>query len=337
VRSKTKRELTRTEIQALLQEALGREAELSGCEEFTDGWFSAVYGLRLADGRELVLKLAPAAGLTLLRYEFELMRTEISFYERAAAAGLPVPRIVSADPERGYLLMERLHGTPLATLKPALAAAELASSRAEIGRFAARLHGIAGPRFGYPRRDGRTQSASWSVSFMAFVEDVLADAVDFGTELPVAPERIAAVVRHHELLLDEVTRPSLVHFDLYDSNVFLLPNSALGAGDADGAGAGYAIEGVIDGERAFYGDPIAELVGLAYFSEPAEVPGLLPAYLGRELTVAERARLRLYTVYMLLIMLVEAKPRGFDPVEHEPVRQFALDRLEQELSALSKS
>jgi hypothetical protein len=38
---------------------------------------------------------------------------------------------------------------------------------------------------------------------------------------------------------------------------------------------------------------------------------------------------------MLQIMLAEAEPRGFDPAEHEPIKRFALDRLEQELSELS--
>jgi hypothetical protein len=77
------------------------------------------------------------------------------------------------------------------------------------------------------------------------------------------------------------------------------------------------------------------LVGLAYFSDdPAGVPGLLPAYLGRELTTGERTRLRLSTAYMCLIMATEGATRDFDPVEHEPVRRYALDRLEAELSAL---
>ncbi|MEV2240808.1 hypothetical protein [Micromonospora sp. NPDC049891] len=59
------------------------------------------------------------------------------------------------------------------------------------------------------------------------------------------------------------------------------------------------MEGIIDGERAFYGDPIAELVSLAVFAEPAGVPGPLPGYLGRDhLTDAERDRLRLYQMYL---------------------------------------
>lgn len=323
MRSKTKRHLTNEQIQALLHDVLGTAAELESCEEFTNGWFSAVYGVRLADGRDLVLKLAPAPGLTLMRYEFELMRTEIEYYQRLATAGLPVPRIQAADADRGYLLMERLRGTPLDALKADLPQEQLAAIRGEIGRFAARQHAITGPLFGYPRRDQRTRSESWRVAFLAFIDDVLADAVDFGVELPAPPDRIGVAIRRHERLLDEVTTPALVHFDLFDSNLFLVP-----------ANGTYAIEGVIDGERAFYGDPIAELVGLAYFSDPAGVPGLMPGYLGRELTANERTRLRLYTAYMLLIIATEGATRGFDPVEHEPIRRFALDRLEAELSKL---
>jgi hypothetical protein len=44
----------------------------------------------------------------------------------------------------------------------------------------------------------------------------------------------------------------VVHFDLWDSNVFVQ--------ERDGR---FGIEGVIDGECAFYGDPLAEFVALA--------------------------------------------------------------------------
>jgi aminoglycoside phosphotransferase (APT) family kinase protein len=159
---------------------------------------------------------------------------------------------------------------------------------------------------------------------------VLADAVEYRRELPAPAASIGRLFDRHADLLDEVTTPVLVHFDLWDGNIFVLPAAGT---DRDG----YAIEGIIDGERAFYGDPIAELVSLALFADPADLPGLLPAYLGRPLTDRERIRLRLYTAYLYLIMATEGATRGFDPAGHEPVRRTALALLDAELTALGRT
>jgi aminoglycoside phosphotransferase (APT) family kinase protein len=325
MRSITKRLLTTDQIRELVKHGLGSQVELAGCEEFTDGAFSAVYGVTV-DGRELVLKVAPPPDLRLMRYEVDVAHIEAEFYRRAGAAGLPLPRLYAADPELGYLLVERLRGESLRTAREAMTPAELARVRHELGSICARLGRVTGPRFGYPRRDGHTRSASWRTSFLTFMEDVLADAVEYGRELPAPAEAIGELVGRHADLLEDVTTPTLVHFDLWDGNVFVVPGPD-----------GYRVEGIIDGERAFYGDPIAELVSLGLFRNPAELPGLLDGFLGRPLTERERARLRLYTVYLYLIMVTEDATRGFDPAEHEPIRRFALDRLDAELTALARS
>lgn len=325
MRIATKRDLSAGQIAELVRHGLGPAVELAGWYEITDGSYAAVYAVDLADGRELVLKVAPDPGLRLMRYEVDLMHIEIEFYRRAAPAGVPVPRLYAADPDLGYLLVERLHGESLHTAKDAMTPAQLERVRRELGGICTRLHRVSGPRFGYPRRDGHTRSTSWRSSFLAIVDDVLADACEYRRELPAPADTIRAVVHRHAHLLDEVTTPVLVHFDLWDGNVFVVPD-----------GDGFRVEGLLDGERAFYGDPIAELVSLALFDDPAEVPGLLPGYLGRPLTDRERTRLRLYTAYLYLIMVTEAATRDFDPADHEPVRLATLARLDTLLASIKE-
>jgi aminoglycoside phosphotransferase (APT) family kinase protein len=320
----TKRHLTGDQIRELVLHGLGPRVDVDGFEELPDGYFSAVYGLRLTDGRELVLKVAPSPSLRLMRYEVDVAHIELEFYRRAAAAGVPLPRLYAADPDLGYLLMERLRGEPLHTAREAMTPAQLERVRRELGSICARLRGVTAPRFGYPRRDGHGRSASWRSSFLTFMDDALADAVEYDCELPVPADAVAALVHRHAGLLDDVTTPTLVHFDLWDGNVFVVP-----------AQDGYAVAGIIDGERAFYGDPIAELVSLALFHDPAELPGLLPGFLGRHLTDRERTRLRLYTAYLYLIMVTEGATRGYEPADYEPVRRSTLVRLDAELAALA--
>ena len=325
MQSITKRHLTDHEIRMVLHRAFGPDTEPLRTTAFTEGCFAAVYGIDLADGRELVLKVSPSPQLRLLRYEVDLANTEIEFYRFATAAGLPVPAVRFADADGGYLLIDRLRGRSLEAVKSDLSAGQLERLRHDLGAICARLATVTGPAFGYPRRDGHTRSGSWRTSFLAFVDDILTDAVEYHRELPMPAERIAELISRHAAVLDEVSTPSLVHFDLWDGNIFVLPD-----------GDGVTVEGIIDGERAFYGDPIAELVSLALFTDPERVPGLLAGFLGeqRQLTAGERLRWRLYTVYLDLIMVTEGAVRGHVTEEQDQFRTFVLGHLAEHLAEL---
>jgi aminoglycoside phosphotransferase (APT) family kinase protein len=97
-------------------------------------------------------------------------------------------------------------------------------------------------------------------------------------------------------VLDDVTTPSLVHFDLWPGNILL----------RDGQ-----ITGIVDGERAFWGDPLAEMVSLALFGDIADDAAFLAGYGGIEFDDSARRRIALYQSYLYLIMLIEGDPRGY--------------------------
>lgn len=74
--------------------------------------------LRLKDGRELVLKGVP-------RQDRERWRpgqawTELQVLDILGAAGAPVPKLVAADPQAGWLLLTYLPGQPLGEVLPRL-------------------------------------------------------------------------------------------------------------------------------------------------------------------------------------------------------------------------
>ena len=87
--------------------------------------------------------------------------------------------------------------------------------------------------------------ARWSSAFVALFDDALADGEAASVELPVAYETIRALIRESGDVLDEVTAPCFVHWDLWDSNVFVDPDTL-------------SVVGVIDFERALWGDPLME-------------------------------------------------------------------------------
>jgi len=149
---------------------------------------------------------------------------------------------------------------------------------------------------------------------------VLDDAIRWSIPLPVPRERILGLVEAHAAALDEVTRPALVHFDVWPGNVFLT-----GVGDRP------AIQAIIDHERAFWGDPLAEFVTPTIYQglDPADpiVLGYLDAGGELRLDDAARARDTLYRVYLFLLLLVEHGPRRYPEEKFAPIRERATAAL----------
>jgi aminoglycoside phosphotransferase (APT) family kinase protein len=97
--------------------------------------------------------------------------------------------------------------------------------------------------------------------------------------------------------------------------------------DPDG---GWRLEGFIDGERAFYGDPVAELCSLALFREPDEAT-LAPF---GELTPNASRRLALYTAYLYIIMAIEGATRGWHTPERQEYEAWLNTQLANHLATL---
>lgn len=303
VDSLTKRRLSAAALDALVRRALG--VPLGAHVELTDGMFNTAYRLTAADGRETVLKVAPPPDVPLLTYERDLMRTEALAFGLMAARGLPVPEVLLHEDD--FLLMTALKGEPWSAARPRLTDAEHGALRRELGAIVRELHTIRGDVFGYAQGPN---AATWREAFTKMVDAVLADADRFGVELPDV--RPAVEARAH--LLDEVTEPVLVHFDLWEANIFL----------ADGH-----VEGIIDPERALFGDPLAEIATLALFTDLDDDFKAGYGYAG--FSGAEETRIALYRAYLCLVMIVEGVPRGYAGEEREAHVRFFREKLAEYL------
>ncbi|TCN35034.1 phosphotransferase family enzyme [Kribbella orskensis] len=295
-----KRQLDRAGLDELLAEAGVGPAASS--EELTEGTFNTVYRIGRPDG-DLILKLSPDPDAPGLTYEQDLIHTEAEFY-RAALGKAPVPEVVHEGED--YLLMTALPGT---TLQSAGAGAGV---RGELGGIVASLHEVTGTGFGYPQK-GLVQR--WSEAFLSMVDDVLGDAERYAVRLPRPAEQIWQAALDRKDLLDDVRTPRLIHFDLWDGNVLV----------EDGR-----ITGLVDGERAFWGDPVAEFVSLSLLS------GLDDELLAGYGADVDREKLSLYRVYLYLIMLVEGTPRGYTGARHEGLVKLVESHLLTELGALEQ-
>jgi aminoglycoside phosphotransferase (APT) family kinase protein len=318
-----------TELAAMVHRGFGPCAGVAGWRELTSGCHNSAYVVTLDDGQELVLKVAPPPDRRLLAHEVDLMRSEVEVYAHSVAAGVPAPTVVFTDFDRtllgsDYAFLSRVPGQPLDQVAKAMTEAELAAARGQAASVAVRLHRITGTAYGYPRRRGGSWCSTWRAAFGAMTAGLIADAERLGAILPAAPERIDALLRRHADALDDVRRPALVHFNLWDGNILVDRTPPSGC---------WRVTGLIDAERAFYGDPLAELVSLTLLREIDDAPEVLDGFAAGgtpvELTGRVRRRLALYRTYLYLIMTIAGSTRGW------PDRRWMAEPLERELALLA--
>jgi aminoglycoside phosphotransferase (APT) family kinase protein len=318
----TKNRQSRDALRAMVARAYGPDQVPDGddwARELGHGWFNVAYRIRLRDGAEVVLKIAPPPQVEVLTYERGAMATELAALRLIAEhTSVPVPRVDYADQshelcDADYFFMPYIDADNFAVVRASLPAAESDACDEALGAVTRELNSIRGAAFGPLAGPA---DATWRACFTRMIGDVLADgerrAVDLGYGYDVIREMIAA----DEDSLDEVTEPRFVEWDLWAGNVMI----------RDGK-----IVAIIDHERAFYGDPLIE-AGFTALDLPAfgDSTAFMRGYGLVELTPTERRRRRLYTLYLVLIMIIETEYRGHtDPAAYD----WARERLRELMAA----
>jgi fructosamine-3-kinase len=131
------------------------------------------------------------------------------------------------------------------------------------------------------------------------MEAMLTDGEALAAALPVSYAQVREQLHRHAGTLDEIREPSFVHWDLWAGNVFVkLENGE------------YVIEGIIDWERALWGDPDIETAVACRFYGPTFFEGY-----GKQLATdgSEAIRQSLYRIYLWLALLIEIKVRDYEP------------------------
>lgn len=305
--------------------------QLLSCEPVSGGTYNTVFRLTTTESSRLILKLPPHAHTPGLEYERGLLTGEVTYYRHAADLHeVPVPSVLRCQlqdhgPVGKYLLMSERPGTAWNTLADTMAEAERSRLRRSLGRILARAHSVTGPGFGYPAQSVTALSPHWRAAFTAMFEAVLRDADRYSAWLPIAATTIHDALQAAAPALDEVRDPTLVHFDLWEGNILL-----------HGPPGAREISGIVDGERMFWGDPLAELPSLHILGIAEDDPDLMAGYYDDQehsLDDSARTRIQLYRCYLYLIMLVETVPRGTPKKETEWLRSHIGPALEAAVQA----
>jgi aminoglycoside phosphotransferase (APT) family kinase protein len=326
--SNTKTTFTPEILSALIKANFGTATTIDRIVPLTAGWFNTAYAITFNNLKpDVVLRIAPHPEQRVLTYERDLMRREVAIIETVRdVPGIPAPNLVACDfsrrvIDRDCMFLEMLAGRPFNEVKDAMDPAAVEDVERAIGRCVARLGEITGPSFGYAGGGPGAGATTWRAAFLAMVEALLRDGEALGAQLDRTWDDLRALFERHAPALDAIAQPSLVHWDLWAGNVFVKPQNGA-----------YTVEGLIDWERALWGDPDMETAVACGFYGPAFYEGYGHARVedapGSARPVAVRQSL--YRLYLWLIMVIEAKVR-FEDADHLP---WAREQLRKELAWL---
>jgi aminoglycoside phosphotransferase (APT) family kinase protein len=301
--SKTKNKKTRTEIESMVKRAFNGLGLATGDEAVTElklGWFNAAYNVQLADGREVILKIAPPPDAEVMLYEKNIMATEVATMRLVHQnPAIPVPEIYFYDEahdlcDADYFFMEKIYGDNLEHTKASLPAGTQAAVDYHIGEIIREINGFPGTYFGY---DGNPdlRADTWKKAYFKIVESVLEDAARKNVEFDFGYDELRAVIQKHAPALDEITTPCLVHWDAWNPNFFV----------QDGR-----INGIVDFERAFWAEPLMEAQFRQFDFEG--VTNSMRGYGKTSFNFAEEQRNHLYALHLALVMHVECYYRNYD-------------------------
>ncbi|MEU4090496.1 phosphotransferase family protein [Streptomyces aureus] len=322
----TKNRQSSETLRAMIERAYGADRVPTGegwATELGHGWFNVAYRIRLRDGAEVVLKIAPPPHVEVMTYERGAMSTELATIELLRKqTSVPVPVVDFSDRSRelcdaDWFFMPYVDADNLGIVVESLSTAERDAYMEQVGAANREINSLRGTAFGPLDGPG---DPSWRQVFTGMLEDVLRDGERRSVDLGWSYDTVRAVVAEHAGSLDEVTEPRLVEWDLWDSNVMV----------RDGR-----LVCVIDHERAFYGDPLIEAgftgLQLAAFGDPT---AFMRGYGHGELTGTQHVRRRLYGLYLMLIMVIETVYRGHaDTSQYE----WARPHLDEAMASLGRT
>lgn len=287
-----KSKLSGEQLNAAVKQAFGQP--LTEYSELTDGWANSAYAITLSDGERVVLKARPANNVRSMRCEPETMTTEVNVLRLLSGLeGFPVPKLRAHDDSLKllpveYFIMDYVEGDPYVKVKDSLPAETRAMIEEQLGRLTRAMNAFA---------PSASKHDSWRTAFRDMIMGVLLDGEEAGIALPVPYSELREAIESRLHVLDEVTVPQLVHWDLWDGNFFV----------KDGV-----ITGIVDFERARWGDPIMEM----YFGKFVDSEAHSRGY-GLSLSKPSQiARRKLYDLYLDLILDIECVYRKYENEDH---------------------
>lgn len=235
----------------LVRRIVGRPLAVTGMRRLEGGMVNSVLELT-TDGepRQIVAKLNAEVGRT----SFERERDILLWHREHSPLPVPMPYGCDTSGEvfgGSCLLLERLPGVNLAQAR--LSGAETVRVECEMARILAEMHGLTRETYGFALRPAGEGRPRW---LGIFRERITSEYEDASPRLSARARRnVEAVLDELDAWLPEAGRPTLVHGDLWATNILVGRN---------GAGEPF-VSGFVDGSADF-ADVEYELAYLLVFN-----------------------------------------------------------------------
>lgn len=273
------------------------DKRIAKIEELTEGLCNVAYDIMFEDGSESILKIAAKDRRGNTSNEVNLMQAEIKAMQLVAQrCPFKIADIQYYDTgkticDSHYFFMEKLQGSNFWLAKNKMTAEEIAAIDTEIGQIARELTHINNAEFGFLGEEKRYDS------LFAFVKQMLvnliSDAKQRDIDILYDGQMLLNQLENDKAAFDTIHQATLVHWDMWEGNVFV----------KDGH-----VSGIIDWERAMWGEPFMD----DRFRMHSRRQAFLEGFGQTAFSADERKRLRWYDIILYLTMMIEVFYREFD-------------------------
>ena len=265
--------------------------------ELTEGMCNVTYHVGFDDGSESILKIAAGSTAGYTSNEISLMRAEVAAMRLVSGrCSFKVAEVQYYDCSRtvcsgDYFFMEKLPGENYSFLKDKLPESVIRELNREIGRISRELTAVTNAQFGFLGDERRYDSLFEFVKTM--LTNLLSDARRKGVDTGCDAQRLIGELDRDRESFDEVRSATLVHWDMWEGNIFVFRNH---------------VSGVIDWERALWGEAFMD----DRFRRHNRNEDFLEGFGQRSFSESELKRIRWYDVILYLTMMIEVFYREFE-------------------------
>jgi aminoglycoside phosphotransferase (APT) family kinase protein len=312
----TKNKKSQTMINDMVKKAFIDLCAVS-INELTEGFFNVAYLIELSNGKEVVLKIAPPKHTIIMTHEKNMMFSEVQSMRLVSEkTEVPVTSVLFYDNtydvcEENYFFMDKLPGNSYHSQLGQLSDVVKENIDYQIGQYNSKINGILGERFGYFGQLDK-QGTVWFNVFKSIIQDAIQDANALNIDLNMDTRFLLELLDRDKEYFDEVTKPRLVHWDLWAGNVFLECG---------------VVSGLIDFERCLWADELMEVGFRTY----ANNNNFLSGYGIREQTTSQIIRCKWYDMYLFLISALECDYRRYND---RGVYNWAITMIKQGIESI---
>ena len=293
----TKNKQSEENIKKMVANAFPNKEMLS-CKELTEGMCNVAYLILFADGTKSILKIAAADNHGYMTNEVNMMDAEVRAMELARGKmSAKVAGIELFDKERklcsgNYFFMEFIEGENYFFTQDTYTEEEKEDISFQIGQNVKQMVSIIGEDF-RQLGDEDNHFATQYELMRHMLANVINDADKKAVEYFIRGDELLHMLEKDKEIFAEVTKPSLVHYDLWEGNVFIKDKRVVG---------------IIDWERALFGDPLME----DRFRRHTRNDAFLRGYGQEKFTDSEMRRIYWYDILLYLTMMTEGQYREYE-------------------------